>query len=1100
MEGSYEVRIPKNHLPATIHKVFVSEGETVHKRQSLFRYQYMGSKNVTLEDEKTGLPLIMPTPIPVFEELKCPAVGKVTKILVKEDQVVTGWRQATLLVEEPCSHAVQLKGLCALCGKDLTITDFTGINDTQRATINMAHSVAGLTVSQAEAQRLEHQTAERLQKCRKLSLIVDLDQTIIHTTVDPTVEKWMMDSDNPNHPATKDIRKFVLPDHPTVFYMKIRPDTAQFLKEVSNFFELHIYTMGTRNYASAVANIIDPKQEIFSERILSRDENGSMTQKNIRRLFPCDDSMVVVIDDRADVWQWAPNVIKVQPYDFFVGIGDINASFLPKMSTIASSKTKPSETESIKNIAKESIPAITITKADGFDLASPVSEFEEQLQQNGSKANLEETDKIDDLTRAIQQKEQVEEIEKQVHDRPLAQLEQKPTHDREKPVLVDDDTELLKLLTILKEIHQQYFAMFDQENGMADVALLIPRMKEKVLKGVHILFTHVIPTNQPKQSSDIWNLAISFGAQCSESLNSYVTHLVAGEKGTEKVKAARRRPNIFIVSKEWLIDSIKKWERQPEELYFFEETNMNSSPDGNLVASEFEKNEGATPGAEETEAEEPQVKSEVTENFYKVDWGNAMHEVDEVIGESGDTSTWDDSEAESGSESGSKPLKRIGMNLLSPDNSREYKRFKQSPLRHSSYPEDDGKPDMNRKKIPVSERRSRVFEVKETTYEDDSYLGQLNLSSSNLQGCEIIDGEIGSDDDNEDFENESDSVYREQDDFRENDTNHQTDGLNERPEVGGEEDEDDYDDDDYDDDFLAAQLEAELLDGLIKEERNKCSKFSLATLITSFCVASIICHNIADAVPFPNKRNLETSQTFSNQLFNDFTKFAHYSRAAYCNFDGVRNWDCGEDCDEDCDALSGSHFRCKAWDSSLCWNLCTDVKFLFVDYPLASNAKIHRGFLEAYQSLNEDVVEQVQSLIKTYLSFSVRVAGRSLGGALSVIFALDLKNQIPSLVSNQNFFIYTYGQPRIDNNVLAKYIDSQISVNRITHTSDLLTHIPSRLFGYQHSSGEYWIKNDLKTFNTSTIYCDGTESSKYSNSIPILQLKMTAHMGPYFES
>jgi RNA polymerase II subunit A-like phosphatase len=38
-----------------------------------------------------------------------------------------------------------------------------------------------------------------------------------------------------------------------------------------------------------------------------------MTQKTIKRLFPCDDSMVVVVDDRADVWQWSPSLIKVRP-------------------------------------------------------------------------------------------------------------------------------------------------------------------------------------------------------------------------------------------------------------------------------------------------------------------------------------------------------------------------------------------------------------------------------------------------------------------------------------------------------------------------------------------------------------------------------------------------------------------------------------------------------------------------------------------------------------------------------------------------------------------------------------------------------------------
>lgn len=38
---------------------------------------------------------------------------------------------------------------------------------------------------------------------------------------------------------------------------------------------MHIYTMGTRNYAKAVANVIDPNKDLFKERILSRDESGS---------------------------------------------------------------------------------------------------------------------------------------------------------------------------------------------------------------------------------------------------------------------------------------------------------------------------------------------------------------------------------------------------------------------------------------------------------------------------------------------------------------------------------------------------------------------------------------------------------------------------------------------------------------------------------------------------------------------------------------------------------------------------------------------------------------------------------------------------------
>lgn len=54
-----------------------------------------------------------------------------------------------------------------------------------------------------------------------------------------------------------------------------------------------------------------------------------MSSKSLVRLFPTDQSMVVVIDDRSDVWGDCPNLVKVVPYDFFIGIGDINGSFLP---------------------------------------------------------------------------------------------------------------------------------------------------------------------------------------------------------------------------------------------------------------------------------------------------------------------------------------------------------------------------------------------------------------------------------------------------------------------------------------------------------------------------------------------------------------------------------------------------------------------------------------------------------------------------------------------------------------------------------------------------------------------------------------------------
>lgn len=209
-----------------------------------------------------------------------------------------------------------------------------------RAPIQMVHDNTALTISANEASRVEDDTKRRLLANRKLSLVVDLDQTIIHATVDPTVGEWMEDKDNPNYKALSDVRPFQLvEDGPGMrgcwYYVKLRPGLESFLHNISQLYELHIYTMGTRSYAQQISNIIDPRKTLFGDRILSRDESGNLTAKNLQRLFPVDTKMVVIIDDRGDVWRWNPNLIKVLPYDFFVGIGDINSSFLPQKQELA---------------------------------------------------------------------------------------------------------------------------------------------------------------------------------------------------------------------------------------------------------------------------------------------------------------------------------------------------------------------------------------------------------------------------------------------------------------------------------------------------------------------------------------------------------------------------------------------------------------------------------------------------------------------------------------------------------------------------------------------------------------------------------------------
>lgn len=103
---------------------------------------------------------------------------------------------------------------------------------------------------------------------------------------------------------------------------------------------MHIYTMATRAYAQAVAKIIDPERKYFGDRILSRDENYTDKLKSLHRLFPNNTDMVVIIDDRADIWGYSENLVRVPVFNFFPGAGDINASFLPKQQELVTTAPK----------------------------------------------------------------------------------------------------------------------------------------------------------------------------------------------------------------------------------------------------------------------------------------------------------------------------------------------------------------------------------------------------------------------------------------------------------------------------------------------------------------------------------------------------------------------------------------------------------------------------------------------------------------------------------------------------------------------------------------------------------------------------------------
>ena len=80
---------------------------------------------------------------------------------------------------------------------------------------------------------------------------------------------------------------------------------------------------------------------------------------------------------------------------------------------------------------------------------------------------------------------------------------------------------------------------------------------------------------------------------------------------------------------------------------------------------------------------------------------------------------------------------------------------------------------------------------------------------------------------------------------------------------------------------------------------------------------------------------------------------------------------------------------------------------------------MHNGFYLAYLTVSSSMKSQIQLLLSKYRGSSVYVTGHSLGGAIAVIAALDIKHtyDVPMKV-------YTYGQPRVGNGLYSKYFGS----------------------------------------------------------------------------
>ena len=234
---------------------------------------------------------------------------------------IYGWiakyeEDTKILILEKCKHEMFYVRTCTKCGYEKSEEDKKDVK-----TYGFMNN--DFSFSKEKAESLEKLKVENYLTSKKLILLLDLDNTILHCA-SVLIEKEQVKSLMEKYKLylSKIPIKNALNRYDGIL-IKFRPYLKTFLKNIKNKFEIFIYTQATKEYATGIIQFINKNFEediLSTRRMIPRkmDENGFAQNKSIKNVFPTQEKMVLIIDDNIDVWKESGNnFICIYPYRFF---------------------------------------------------------------------------------------------------------------------------------------------------------------------------------------------------------------------------------------------------------------------------------------------------------------------------------------------------------------------------------------------------------------------------------------------------------------------------------------------------------------------------------------------------------------------------------------------------------------------------------------------------------------------------------------------------------------------------------------------------------------------------------------------------------------
>lgn len=198
---------------------------------------------------------------------------------------------------EPCEHKLIYNSMCTECYETNLSTKSFLIFD----------QISGLMTDTEHIDK----KIENIKANKKLIMILDLDNTVIHA-------QRLTDPQKLDLYEKAGCRVLGL-RYNDFYILKMRPFLIEFIKESLNYFEIFVYTFGTREYALSVLNSVDPDEKLLNrKRLITRDES-KLEIKELDKILPAEyNDLLVIVDDTKVVWRnHKHNLVVILPFYFF---------------------------------------------------------------------------------------------------------------------------------------------------------------------------------------------------------------------------------------------------------------------------------------------------------------------------------------------------------------------------------------------------------------------------------------------------------------------------------------------------------------------------------------------------------------------------------------------------------------------------------------------------------------------------------------------------------------------------------------------------------------------------------------------------------------